>query len=233
MIRILAEADDPEGPRLQAALQERAAQVELVTLTELTQTCGLTLRVDTRESFSRVSMRDGRVLSSADSVLVINRLRHVAAHSGDPVDADYIAEEWRAVLAAWLRTLRGLVLNPPRAATLSGPELSTLHWRSLAHAHGLRTLPVVATQRPPALETMRVVCLMSRCYAESPVSPRTAARLSALAQHCGTPLLAASFERHEDEYRLADIDPRPELSSAPDEVLRALIDYARSQAVTS
>ncbi|HTU62060.1 MAG TPA: hypothetical protein VMF89_26565, partial [Polyangiales bacterium] len=72
----------------------------------------------------------------------------------------------------------------------------------------------------------RVLCLLARCYAESPVSPRIAARLSALAQHCGTPLLEASFERHDDEYWLADIDPRPELSSAPDTALSALIEHA-------
>jgi hypothetical protein len=228
VIRILAQTHDLESSNLLSALQQRGAQAELWTLPELTETCGLTLRIDTRGACSRVSTRDGRTFRSDDPVLVINRLQSVAARSGgDAFDAEYVAEEWRAVLAAWLRTLRGPVLNPPRAATLSGPALSSVQWRAIAHAHGLRTVPVGAAREHEASETLRVTCLMARCFAATPVPEPIASSLAAIGRYCGTPLMQACFERNADQLSLADIDPQPTLSTAPDAVLRALIEASQ------
>ena len=127
MITLLGGPEDRDLLWLAAALRRRAEPVEIVFSEEILHDARLTYRIDRTSVSSALRLHDGRWFGIDLPSLVINRLTELPVRAaGSAIDTAYLGEEWRAALAAWLRTLRCPVLNPPRAASLGGPEMSGL-----------------------------------------------------------------------------------------------------------
>jgi hypothetical protein len=231
---LLGEPEDDDVLWLAAALQRRGEPVEVVLPEELMTGSALSYRIESRGAFSCVRLRDGRVLTSDSPSLVVNRLGTLPAVAGasSPADTAYLAEEWRAVLAAWLRTMLCPVINPPRAATLGGPVMAPPVWRALAAAHGVPSRPWRSRAVEVRTEAVEVLCLGSRCLDPTGTVPETvAASLARMARFAGVPLLGATFERDGDEWTLAGATAMPRLKPFGAELVDAVIDCAHGKQV--
>ena len=184
MICLLGEPEDADLLWLTGALRRRGEHAEVVLPEELMISSEITYRVDPAGVSSQVRLHDGRLLGGSSLNLVINRIRFLPAVRGAPTSADdlYLGEEWRAVLVAWLRTLHCPVLNPPRAASLSGPVLTPVMWRSIAAAHDIPCAPWRSDHDDDPGQPVDVLCVGQRCLDEQHVTTGAIRRsLAALA----------------------------------------------------
>jgi hypothetical protein len=180
---------------------------------------------------SALELRDGRTIGVRTPSLVVNRLTRVpAGDGGGSRDTAYLREEWRAALAAWLRTLRCPVLNPPRAAGLAGPVLPAAAWRAMALRHGVAGRPWAGpAPTPPPAERAELVCVGSRCLGpDGPAPPDLAGRLLALAAFVNAPLLGVSLSREDGAWLVDDATPLPRLTAVGPPVVDALLDCAQA-----
>lgn len=235
MIWVLCEPDDHDVLWLAAALRRRGEDVELVLPEELMVASALTCRIDSTGVTSSLRLHDGRRMDADAPKLVVNRLVDLPTIVGGlPADLTYLAEEWRAATVAWLRTMRCPVLNPPRAAFLAGPRLSTPAWRAVARAYGV---PVSSWQSDTAQATanpVNLICLGTRCIDPTgSAPPELAAPLTAISRYVGAPLLGVTFDRTDDRWVLVDATPRPPLSAAGEALVDAVIDCARGAELVS
>src|SRR5687768_4920572 len=113
MIWLLGKPEDIDILWLAVGLRERGETVEVVLPEEIIYGSSLTCRIDSQSVVSELRLSDGRVFHSGTG-LVINRLAQLplTAELRPSPDTTYIYEEWRAALAAWLRTLTCPLLNP-------------------------------------------------------------------------------------------------------------------------
>jgi hypothetical protein len=162
----------------------------------------------------------------------VNRLARLplTAQPRPSQDATFVYEEWRAALAAWLRTLTCPVLNPPRAASLVGPVMPTAAWRGLAHAHGLACAPWNSNEALTSIDPVTVMCVGTRCIDPQEVlSQDDRERLLAVAAYVGSPLLGATFEASRGGVVFCDATCLPELRRAGPAVLDALLELASKE----
>lgn len=231
-VYVLADADDDEALWLAAALLRRGQPVEFVLPEELVHGSRLTCWITTDGAVSALELRDGRTIGVRTPSLVVNRLTRVpAGDGGGSRDAAYLEQEWRAALAAWLRTLQCPVLNPPRAATLAGPFLPAAAWRALALRHGVPGRPWVGPDpAPPPPEPVELVCVGSRCLGPGgPAPAELAGRLLALATFAGAPLLGVSLSREDGVWLVDDATPLPRLTAVGLPVVDALLACAQAE----
>ncbi len=233
MIYVLGEPEDVDVLWLAVSLRARGCEVDVVLPQELMVGSSFTCRIDPVTARGKVRLADGRVIEPSSTALVVNRILDVPATAGEqaPADAHFVTEEWRAALAAWLRTMTCPVLNPPRAASLGGPQLPVAAWRDVAHAFGLATRrwqsddPDEGSGEPS--ESAVLTCVGPQCLDPSGFStaPMRDA-LAALATHVGAPLLAATFERTSPTPELTGVHVRPALRTVGDPLLDALVGLA-------
>lgn len=232
MFCLLGEPEDRDILWLAAALERRRIEVELVLPEELMIGSTLTCRTDDHAIGSSLRLHDGRTMDPYGPELVINRMVDLPPIGGttSAADARYLGEEWRAAVAAWLRTLRCPMLNPPRAASLSGPTFSPAAWRAIASAHGLACRTWSSNQEATAAHCTELVCVGTDTVDPSGVAPpavRTA--LAEMARFVGAPLLGATFDRSDNGWMFLEATPRPRLSCSGEELVGALTDFARLQ----
>lgn len=188
----------------------------------------LAYRIDSGAFASTLRLADGRILDSNKPQLVINRLTALpTVRSSSPADVAYLAEEWRATVVAWLRTLPGPVLNPPLAASLIGPTMSAPAWRAVGAAHGVpvRDWRSEVDDRP--VDPVEVVCVGGRCIdATGTVPADLGAPLAAMARHVGAPLLGMTLDRSGRGWELLDATPFPRLVPGGDALIEAVLACA-------
>jgi len=231
VICVLGEPEDRDVLWLAAALQRRGEDVQFVLPEELRIGAALTCRIDSAAVTSSLRLHDGRVIEADTPCLIVNRLVDlpVPVEGGSPADARYLAEEWRAATAAWLRTMRCPVLNPPRAAFLAGPVMPEPAWRAVASAHGVRVRPWRSDRATEAADPVQLICLGARCIDPTGSAPAgLAASLAAMARYTGTPLLGATFDRADGSWELVAATPRPPLEAAGAALVDAVIAHARA-----
>lgn len=229
MIYVLGEPEDTDVLWLAVALRARGHDVEVVLPHELMFGSRLTIRIGSDAVAGELRLADGRVLDPSTLDLVVNRLSILPPTRGEAVAADalFLAEEWRAALAAWLRTLACPVLNPPRAASLAGPMLPEASWRAIAHAFGLPCQPWRSDRPTPPTDPVTLTCVGERCIdAQGIASENTRRSLVAMAAYVGAPLLSATFDRAATTPELVEVSVFPELRAAGDPLLDALVDLA-------
>jgi len=188
------------------------------------------IRIGSHTSGCALRLRDGGPLSTDDIALVVNRLSHVPVQDDGsrPSDALYRSEEWRAFLAAWLRAVPCPVLNPPRAASLSGPAFHTPLWRAVASRHGLRTRAWSSGGREAdAGSSVHFVCLGTRHFGAAVRPPAAVIESTArMARHVGAPLLGVTFDLVGDDWIFVDATPAPSLMRAGEPLVDALLERA-------
>jgi len=236
---MLGEPEDADFLWLATSLRHRGAAVEVILPDELVLGSRWSYRVGTSASTSSLELADGRVMDPAAWDLVVNRWRDlpVPPRQSTEVDAAFIGEEWRAAVAAWLRSLRCPVLNPPSAASLTGAELPTAAWRALAAAHGVPSRPwrsdASGTAAAPGLvpDAVSVLCIAGRCLDPEDVLTDPVRRgLVSLARYVGMPLLGAAFVLEDGEPVLVGTDPFPALVPGGEPLLDAVVELARTEA---
>lgn len=227
MICLLGEPEDPDLVWLGASLRARGEEVEVVVPEALTIDSFLSYRIDAAGVSWNLQLNDGRIFEVGKLQIVVNRM-HCIPRSASRIaaaDAAFLAEEWRATLSAWLRTLSCPVLNPPRAASLAGPVMTTASWRAIAHAHGLICQPWYSDPLPTGAHTITVTCVGGRCIdASETTSMAHRKSLLALASFVGAPLLGATFDLALGEPRFVDANPFPSLRDAGDSLTDALLE---------
>lgn len=229
MIYVLGEPEDIDVLWLVVALRARGQDVEVVLPHELMFGSKLTYRIDSAAVAWELRLGDGRVLDPDALDLVVNRLSILppAKDEPAPMDALFVAEEWRATLAAWLRTLTCPVLNPPRAASLAGPVLPEAAWRAIAHAFGLSCQPWHSDGPTLRTDPVTLTCVGERCIDPHEIaSENTRRSLVAMAAHVGAPLLGATFDRATTTTELLGVNVFPELRTVGDALLDALVQLA-------
>jgi hypothetical protein len=227
MICLIGSPLDRELLWLAAALQRRGQLVELVLPEELMIGSTLSLRIDEGRIASTLRLHDGRVIDAATPHLVINRLADLPSVGGasDTMDGLYLAEEWRAVLAAWLRSLHCPVLNPPRAASLAGPVMtSPAIWRAIARHFGLPARAWTSGDIPPLVDPAEVICLGDVVFDPSGVLPDSAkVALGNMARHVGAPLIGVIVDRDADGWEVVDATTAPRFSVVGEPFVDAVI----------
>lgn len=233
MITLLGAPENVDLLWLAAALRRRGEHVDVVLPEELMIDSTLTCRIERLGVFSSLRLRDGRVLGADTPDLVINRLTDPTpiGHAGSAADATYLAEEWRAALAAWLRTLPCPVLNPPRAASLGGLVMSPAAWRSIASAHGLASRPWTSNETTKPTDPVNLFSVGACGIDPSGSAPSSfEARLRQMSQFVGAPLLGATFDRG-DDWVFIDATTSPQLAAAGQKLVDAIIQCARERRV--
>jgi hypothetical protein len=229
VIYVLAPAHDESAPGFAAAIQRRGEACEWVLPEQLMLGSTLSYRIDAGGASSLVELQDGRVLSSSTAALVLNRLVELPAIvAANSVDAAYLEEEWRAVLAAWLRTFDCPVLNPPRAATLGGPVASQRVWQSVARAHGLDSMQESGAATVAIGQRVTLLWVIDRCIDPTGHAPSwLVSRIARMAHFMGTRLLELTFNRRGREWQLVNVDPVPRIEPTRTDIIDAMIAHAR------
>lgn len=233
-ICVLCDREDVDALWLAHALSQSGEDVDCVLPGELVHGSTLSYRIGADGTVSTLRTRDGLNLNGDSLGLVINRIRELPAGPSDPVTGDglYLAEERRAVIAAWLRSLPCPVLNPPRASTLGGPSFSIPVWRTIARRHGLRIRPWHhCAQETPAQRSLCGIVVGDRFIDPSgDLPPANAAALVAMARHVGAPVLGATFVPCVDDWEFLDATPLPPFASGGQALVDAVTRYARQWA---
>jgi hypothetical protein len=119
------------------------------------------------------------------------------------------------------------VLNPPRAASLAGPVMSTQAWRAVAHAHGLIARPHRSGEQYVPADPVTITCVGRTC-----IDPNGAGdddlhtRLVAMAAYVGAPLLGAHFNRTEGRLIFCEASAFPALRNMGDPLIDAIVEIA-------
>lgn len=231
MITLIGEPEDNDLLWLAAALRRRGQDIDVVLPDEIVGATSFVCRVDRAGVSSSVRLRDGRTLAGSTPRLVINRLAALPPRPAtSAVDAAYLDEEWRAALVAWLRSLPCPVLNPPRAASLSGPVLTRPAWLDVASALGLPTQAWTSEGDMAIAEPADVFVVGDTCLdLTHPASPTAHDRLRQLSRLVGAPLMRARFDRA-DGWRFAEATAFPPLADGGQPLVDAIIELATSRA---
>src|SRR3954469_23479115 len=142
---VLCDVTDVSALWAVGKLQERGIRIELATAPALgAAATRWEHRIVDGKAHVEVTLPDGRVISSAEPVGVLNRLTGVPmerlARIGG-ADYDYAMQEATALYVSWLHALPGPVLNPPAPQGLSGTWRHTSVWAALATQAGLAGAP--------------------------------------------------------------------------------------------
>lgn len=233
MICLLCEPEDDDALWLATALARHGQSVECVLPEDVMLASALTCRLDGSGATSALRLADGRVIEAGLPDLVVNRLVELPTLSGSAsaVDRRYLAEEWRAAIAVWLRTLRCPVLNPPRAATVSGPVLPVPAWRAIAHANGC-PVPAWDSDEPLAgADPVEVVSVAGRTVDPTASAPAwVPAAMARMSRHVGAPLLGVTLDRCDGQWALLDATTRPPLTPGGGALVTAVLAAAHQSA---
>jgi hypothetical protein len=198
-------------------------------------------RVGTDETWCRLQLADGLVLSSAGLDGVLNRITSVPAMhvlSALPPDRDYAMQELHALYLSWLAGLPCPVLNRPTPLGLCGPLLQRSAWMRLAAETGLETSGCEvgdAALGNPATELngwshgepVTVHVVQGSVVGDSlPVPVRTGCE--ALARRADVDLLGVRLSRSGGQWRFVDASPMPDLQCGGPQLISAVV-----QALTS
>lgn len=224
MLCLLGEPEDVDLMWLAVALRDRGHEVELVLPDELLTSSAFSYWVDSSGTAWELTLAGGRSLDPSRVSLVVNRLVALSPSGPTSTERDglFVAEESRAAVVAWLRLLCCPVLNPPRAASLSGPLLSVPEWRSLAHRFGFHCLPWSSDDASGPRQS-NVLCVGNRVIDQASVLPREMhAAVTAMARYVGAPLLGLTYDPTTEGPIFIDADPFPSLLPAGSAVVEAI-----------
>jgi len=140
---VISSSSDPSGIwSWQGLRQMGLAPLEFITAEGLASGCQWEHRLGSDGTSLRITLADGRVISSSAVRGVLNRLCAPSSRAFDRAaasDRDYAQSEMYAFYLSWLHSLPGTVINRPVPSGLSGPWLHPSEWMMRAARAGLRT----------------------------------------------------------------------------------------------
>jgi hypothetical protein len=177
---------------------------------------------------TRLELPAGRVLSSTDIGVVLNRIHYLPAprfHRAPAKDRDYAGSELHALVLSWLNDLGDRVVNSVRRHPWITPMLPLQHWAVAAAGAGLpvaerriasSTRAIAASgELPPARSEPGVeagTVLIAGSRADGVLASRYGDQCMAAANVLGFSLIEFQFAFERGETALAGVNPLPNLA---------------------
>jgi hypothetical protein len=236
MTFILCEPGDASAIWAAAELRQRGHDAQILFGSALAGAVGWDHRIEGRDASIRITLADGRILSSEAPAPILNRLAFVPTaglRAAAGADYGYAVQEVFAFYLSWLHAWPGPVLNRPSPQGLSGSYRHPSQWAQLAARAGLPARPweqsssdspELAWMAPPGEAIAFAVGGETVLPPALPAAfAKPCARLSALA---GTGLLGIAFVRDGDGWTMSGATPVPDLmlggAALADALARAL-----------
>jgi len=231
MICILCTPEDTHALWLARQLRARGREIELVLPEEILVKSQLHLSVCTQSGSASLRLARGLILDDRLAGL-INRLYDLppmVSITGRAADSLFVAEEWRAAIAAFLEMLSCPVLNHPTGANLYGQVLGEGHWRSLAARVGLAVAPWTSEDTdqtsPSEAQVSRASLFMVGSRVLDPLgvfAGQSDDRLRALTNLAGIQLCSAVFDLSSGQPAFTQLNPLPPFAAGGDALVAAL-----------
>jgi hypothetical protein len=144
MALILCEAGDESAAWAAARLAERGAPADLLFNEALGRAARWEHRVDAASASVKVTLADGRILSSDAPVPILNRLSFAplgAMRAAAGPDFGYAVQETFAFYLSWLHAWPGTVINRPAPQGLSGYYRHASQWMTMGAQAGFDVRP--------------------------------------------------------------------------------------------
>lgn len=229
---VLCHADDLAALWAFEGLKDRGLYpLELVSAECLAASLRWEHRVDSRGASFRITLADGRCLTSDRVFGALNRLQFVPLPHWQWAPArerEYVQQEMMAFFASWLTAIPGPVLNPASPLGLSGIWRRRAEWIKLAAEAGLVTADYHSGHSlEPASAARRTVIVADGIVPPGVPPANGCRRLAALAQ---IPLLGIDFEVLDNGiWRFAGATPAPDLRQGAAGLLDALCGCLRGR----
>ncbi|HEV2817384.1 MAG TPA: hypothetical protein VGW40_09225 [Allosphingosinicella sp.] len=233
MTLILCEAGDAAALWAAERLRARGRSAEIVPSDALGDAVRWEHRVDEAAASVRITLADGRTLSSDAPEPILNRiatipLARLQATAGE--DFGYAMQEMYALYLSWLHAWPAIVINRPTPQGLAGCHRHGSAWAALGAEAGLRSRtwaqgsadpPEAGWVPPPAEATAFVVA--GRAVLPPALAAGLAGPCRALAARAGTALLGIGFARDgQGEWEMVGASPLPDLSLGGEPLVEAL-----------
>lgn len=200
MFLILGEAEDHAAVWVAERLQARGVETLYVTPLELLSAVRWHGRVGDGAVCFDVDLCDGREIRFDCVRGALNRISALPPallDAVDPADHEYVANEFFALLLAFLEALPGPLINPPTPRWLAGPMGHPIEWAHLACRAGLSPAQhrwsVDAPAPSQAAPDIFTAIVLDGFVAPGDVSPELAQGCRALAKIANAPLLQISL----------------------------------------
>jgi hypothetical protein len=236
MTLILCEPGDASAAWAAAELQQRGHDARILFGSTLAAAVRWEHRVDASSAGVSITLADGRILSSAAPVPILNRLAFVPTaqlRAAAGADYGYAVQELYAFYLSWLHAWPAPVINRPAPQGLSGSYRHPSQWALLAAEAGLKARPWEQSSDDDPELGWTAPAGEATAFAVGgeivlpPVLPADyEAPCRKLAARAGTALLGIAFVRDGGDWLMSGATPVPELmlGGAPlaDALARAL-----------
>jgi hypothetical protein len=235
MTLILCEAGDAAALWAAERLRARGGSVDLVLSDTLGEALRWEHRIDRAAASVRITLADGRLLSSDTAEPILNRIGGIPLarlHATAGEDYGYAMQEMFALYLSWLNAWPATVINRPTPQGLAGCHRHGSAWAALGAEAGLRTRrwaqssddPPEAGWAPPPAETTAFV-VAGRAVLPPALAPELAAPCLALAERAGATLLGIGFARDgQSEWEMVGASPVPDLAPGGEPLVEALAE---------
>lgn len=223
---VLCHTNDLNALWAYQGLQARGlVPLELVSAESLSFSLQWEHRIDTESVSFRITLADGRQVSSERIFGALNRIQFVPLphwRRASVPDQEYVQQEMAAFYTSWLFALPGPVLNPATSSSLSGAWRTPMEWMKLASQAGLG-VPVCHNGQvlAPGLTRRETVLVVHEQVIGDGIP--VAHGCQRLAEISRTPLLGIDFEVTPDgSWYFAGASPTPDLTRGGAQFLDAL-----------
>ena len=181
MILLLQNTNDRPATWLHQQLAARSVYVVQVTVDEILTSKQFSLQMTEGQYRSAITLQRGLVIESEKVQAVINRIQYLPAlfeSTFKKQDAEYVNQEWYAMLLSWLHSLQPKVLFNEAAPTgMAGERYNNQEWMMMAAKAGFSVLPYWHDHRQgetidaAPVEEARIQSLIAYDGAIFPASP--------------------------------------------------------------
>ena len=235
MTLILCEAGDAAALWAAERLRARGRSADLLLSEALGEAVRWEHRVDAAAASVRITLADGRLLSSDAAEPILNRVNCIPMarlHATAGEDYGYAVQELYALYLSWLHAWPATVINRPTPQGLAGNHRHGSGWAALGAAAGLSTRPWVQSSADPpeigwapALAEATAFVVAGRAVLPPALPPALAAPCLALATRAGAALLGIGFARDgQDGWEMVGASPLPDLTLGGEPLAEALAE---------
>ncbi len=142
MFVIFCNKEDMEAAWLYEQLTtDPKADIEILFIEDLYYCKDWKLKINDQLSFAQVTLANGRIISTKNVTLFLNRVNiisHPFWKMKDLADQLYFEQEWNAFLLGWLKAFEAVLINPVNPYCLSGYSGNSIATSLLAYKAGFK-----------------------------------------------------------------------------------------------